>query len=331
MTGPASCERSRNDPPLPTSRGEARLLSAASPAPHAHEVRRLKKLWKRLHDLQRQSLSRDALLIKLGAAKKEAGRAWYLVRIEVPESNGALAHNGFAFTLRRDKLRAAYRREGRYLLRSNMTSGDPAQLWSHYMRLTEIEQAFKELKHDLAIRPIFHQHDHRIEAHIFLAFIAWCLQVTLKSLIRPHAPGLTPRAILDTFSTIQMVDVHVPTTDGRHLVLPRYTHPTGTSLAAASRHDVAATADTAHRHLSDATAPIAGADLRDLVNNLGLPNLSGSVGSPPWAASSKNWTGPDARSRPAASRSPPLPTGSTAASATCPPPSTAGIVAGDGP
>ena len=60
--------------------------------------RRLKKLWKRLHDLQRQSLSRDALLIKLGAAKKEAGRAWYLVRIEVPESNGALAHNGFAFT-----------------------------------------------------------------------------------------------------------------------------------------------------------------------------------------------------------------------------------------
>ena len=90
--------------------------------------RRLKKLWKRLHDLQRQSLSRDALLIKLGAAKKEAGRAWYLVRIEVPESNGALAHNGFAFTLRRDKLRAAYRREGRYLLRSNMTSGDPAQL-----------------------------------------------------------------------------------------------------------------------------------------------------------------------------------------------------------
>ena len=187
--------------------------------------RRLKKLWKRLHDLQRQSLSRDALLIKLGAAKKEAGRAWYLVRIEVPESNGALAHNGFAFTLRRDKLRAAYRREGRYLLRSNMTSGDPAQLWSHYMRLTEIEQAFKELKHDLAIRPIFHQHDHRIEAHIFLAFIAWCLQVTLKSLIRPHAPGLTPRAILDTFSTIQMVDVHVPTTDGRHLVLPRYTQP----------------------------------------------------------------------------------------------------------
>ena len=187
--------------------------------------RRLKKLWKRLHELQRQSPSRDTLPIKLGAAKKEAGRAWYLVRIDVPESNRALAENGFAFTLRRDKLRAACRREGRYLLRSNMTSADPAQLWSHYMRLTEIEQAFKELKHDLAIRPIFHQHDHRIEAHIFLAFIAWRLQVTLKSLIRPHAPGLTPRAILETFSTMQMVDVHVPTTDQRHLILPRYTQP----------------------------------------------------------------------------------------------------------
>ena len=125
------------------------------------------------------------------------------------------------------------------------------------MRLTEIEQAFKELKHDLAIRPIFHQHDHRIEAHIFLAFIAWCLQVTLKSLIRPHAPGLTPRAILDTFSTIQMVDVHVPTTDGRP-PRPAALHPTqqGPSLAAASsRHDVAATADTAHRHLSAMPRP----------------------------------------------------------------------------
>ena len=208
------------------------------------------------------------MLIKLGAAKKEAGRAWYLVRIEVPESNGALAHNGFAFTLRRDKLRAAYRREGRYLLRSNMTSGDPAQLWSHYMRLTEIEQAFKELKHDLAIRPIFHQHDHRIEAHIFLAFIAWCLQVTLKSLIRPHAPGLTPRAILDTFSTIQMVDVQCrPPTDATSSC--RATpNPTGTTLAAASsRHDCRNSRHRASPSERHATAPIAdpcSADLRDL-------------------------------------------------------------------
>ena len=93
------------------------------------------------------------------------------------------------------------------------------------MQLCEIEQAFKELKHDLAIRPIFHRTEARIEAHIFVAFIAYCLHVTLKNLARPRAPGLTPRAILEKFSTMQMVDVHLPTTDGRHLVLPRHTQP----------------------------------------------------------------------------------------------------------
>ena len=93
------------------------------------------------------------------------------------------------------------------------------------MPLTEIEQAFKELKHDLAIRPIFHQREERIEAHIFVSFLAYCLLVTLKNLARPRAPGLTPRAILEKFSTIQMVDVHLPTTDGRRLVPPRHTRP----------------------------------------------------------------------------------------------------------
>jgi hypothetical protein len=102
---------------------------------------------------------------------------------------------------------------------------DPATLWQYYIQLTEIEQAFKELKHDLAIRPIFHQTDERIEAHIFVAFIAYCLHVTLKHQTRSSAPGLTPRAVLEKFATIQMVDVHLPTTDGRHLVLSRYTQP----------------------------------------------------------------------------------------------------------
>ena len=104
-----------------------------------------------------------------------------------------------------------------------MVAEDPATLWRLNMQLTEIEQAFKELKHDLAIRPIFHQREERIEAHIFVSFIAYCLLVTLKSLARPRASGLTPRAIIEAFGTIQMVDVHLPTTDGRHLVLPRHT------------------------------------------------------------------------------------------------------------
>ena len=188
--------------------------------------RRLQKLWQRLHELRGQSLRRDELLLKLGAAKKEAGRAWHLVDIRLPEAGEAVTPETFTFALRRDRLRRARRREGRYLLRSNLTGEDPATLWRYYMRLTEIEQAFKEIKHDLAIRPVFHQREERIEAHIFVAFIAYCLHVTLKNLARPRAPGLTPRAILEKFSTLQMVDVHLPTADGRHLVLPRRTDPT---------------------------------------------------------------------------------------------------------
>jgi len=187
--------------------------------------RRLKKLWRRLQELQQQKLSRDQLLIKLGAAKKEAGRAYYLVDIQLPDKDQEVTPKTFTFSLKRKKLRVVRRREGRYLLRSNLMAEEPAKLWQHYIQLTEIEQAFKELKSDLSIRPIYHQKDSRIEAHIFVAFQAYCLQVTLKQRLRALAPGLTPRAVLEKFAALQMVDVHLPTTDGRTLVLPRYTQP----------------------------------------------------------------------------------------------------------
>ncbi len=125
----------------------------------------------------------------------------------------------------RDKLRAVRRREGRYLLRTNLTSTDSAGLWRYYVQLVQVEQAFKDLKGDLAIRPIFHQLEHRIEAHIFIAFLAYCLQATLRQQLRPHASGLTARSVLDKFAAVQMLDVHIPTTDGRELVLTRYTEP----------------------------------------------------------------------------------------------------------
>ena len=131
----------------------------------------------------------------------------------------------FSFALNRQKLRIVRRREGRYLLRTNLLGRDPAQLWQFYIRLVEIEAAFKNLKDDLSLRPIFHQLERRIEAHIFVAFLAYCLQVTLRARLRPLAPGLTPRAVLDKFAAIQMLDVHFPTTDGRTLILSRYTHP----------------------------------------------------------------------------------------------------------
>ena len=122
-------------------------------------------------------------------------------------------------------LRACRRHEGRYLLRSNLTGKAPAELWAFYIQLTEVEQAFKELKGDLAIRPVYHQTDERIEAHIFVAFLAYCLQATLKQRLRALAPGLTPRAVLETFAAIPMLDVHFPTTDGRTLIFTRYTQP----------------------------------------------------------------------------------------------------------
>jgi len=127
--------------------------------------------------------------------------------------------------LRKDKLRQAFRREGHYLLRSNLREEDLARLWQHYVQLTEIEAVFRALKSDLAIRPIHHQKDSRIEAHIFVSFLAFCLYVTLRQRLRALAPGLTSRAVLEKMSAIQMVDVRVPTTDGRLLILPRYTQP----------------------------------------------------------------------------------------------------------
>ena len=187
--------------------------------------RRLKRLCKRLQELQQQAPSRDQLLLKLGAAKKEAGRAYGLVSVCLPDKEQAVTPQTFTFRLNRKKLRLARRREGHYLLRTNLSNDNPAELWSYYIQLTEVEQAFKELKGDLGIRPVFHQLESRIEAHIFVAFLAYCLHVTLKARLRPLAPGLTPRSALEKFAAIQMVDVHLPTTDGRTLVLTRYTEP----------------------------------------------------------------------------------------------------------
>jgi hypothetical protein len=191
----------------------------------AMRCRRLKKLWSRLGELGQQKLTRDQLLMKVGAAKKDAGRVFALVAIRLPEKNQAVNSETFTFSLRKDRLRAVRRREGRYLLRTNLDGTDPAELWRYYVQLTEIEQAFKELKSDLAIRPIHHQRDDRIEAHIFVSFVAYCLMVTLKQRLRALAPGLTPRAVLEKLSAIQMVDVRLPTTDGRHILMSRHTQP----------------------------------------------------------------------------------------------------------
>jgi transposase len=182
--------------------------------------RQLKRLWKRLQELQGMELNRDQLLLKLGAAQQQSPSAWRLVQMEIPEREGPLQ-----FSLGKDRLRKVRRREGRYLLRTNLVGREPAQMWEFYTQLVQVEEAFKNLKGDLAIRPIFHQKEKRIEAHIFVAFLAYALHVTLRRRLRNLAPGLTSRSVLEKFSAVQMIDVHLPTTDGRKVILTRYTQP----------------------------------------------------------------------------------------------------------
>jgi transposase len=187
--------------------------------------RQLKGLVKRFKDLAKMELSRDQLLLKLGAAKSQFPAAWRLVAIQTPEEGQEINPPNFTFQLRKDKLRQVRRREGRYLLRSNLSAQEPEKLWQFYIQLTQVEAAFKDLKDDLSLRPIFHSLEGRIEAHIFVSFLAYCLQVSLRACLKPLAPGLTPRSLLEKFAAIQMLDVHFPTTDGRELVFCRYTQP----------------------------------------------------------------------------------------------------------
>lgn len=181
-------------------------------------------LWK-LRAMRRSCPGRDQLLLRIGAAKAAAGRAFGFVEIQLPTAKQAVTRDSFTFQVRKEKLREAELVDGHYLLRSNLVGEDPAVLWERYIQLTQIEAAFKSMKGELGIRPIFHQLQNRVEAHIFVAFLGYCLLVTLKNRLAAYAPGLTPKAVLEKLAKIQMIDVWFPTTDGRHLVMPRYTEP----------------------------------------------------------------------------------------------------------
>ena len=186
----------------------------------AMRQRRLKAYWRRLGELVGRDLSRDELLQKLGAARDRAGRAAAgLVRVNVT-TEGALAYE-----LDRAKLRATRQREGRYLLRTNLSAEDPALVWRCYMQLVAVEEAFRTLKGDLGLRPIFHHKPERIEAHLFVAFLACCLSTTLRQQLRAVAGGLMPRVVFEKLATMQLLDVVVPTTAGRELLLVRRTEP----------------------------------------------------------------------------------------------------------
>jgi transposase len=187
--------------------------------------KRLARLLRKLRAMRKSLPKRDQLLLRIGAAKKEAGRAFGFVKIRLPSKDEAVSKETFSFAVDKQKLNAAQQRDGHYLLRSNLTGEDPAVLWTRYVQLTQIESVFRSLKSELGIRPIYHQLEHRADAHVLIAFLAYCLQVTLKNRLMIRAPGLTPTAVLEKLATIQMVEVWIPMVDGRWLMLPRHTQP----------------------------------------------------------------------------------------------------------
>jgi transposase len=187
--------------------------------------KRLTRLLRKLRAMRKSLPQRDQLLLRIGAAKKEAGRAFGFVKIQLPDRDKEVTRSTFTFHTDKAKLKAAEQRDGHYLLRSNLTGEDPAVLWTRYVQLTQIESVFRSLKSELGIRPVYHQLEHRADAHVLIAFLAYCLQVTLKNRLMLHAPGLTPASVFEKLSTIQMVEVWIPLLDGRWLVLPRHTQP----------------------------------------------------------------------------------------------------------
>jgi len=182
--------------------------------------RQLQALWQRLKEIQAQDLTRDQRLEKLGGARDRAGRSVAGLVQTAVDAAGKLT-----FTLDRKKLRTVRSREGRYLLRTNLSADNPELLWRCYMQLVFVEEAFRTLKGDLGLRPIYHHKADRIEAHLFVAFLAYCLSITLRQRLKALAGGLMPRVVFEKLATLQLLDVRVPTTDGRELLLVRRTEP----------------------------------------------------------------------------------------------------------
>jgi transposase len=200
---------------------------------NAMRRRKLKKLVNGLNRLKRRKVKRDYLLERLAVLRKDAGRIASFVQIRKPAPGEPV--NRATFTAKLDKAawKKALDRDGCYVLRARvpweqwpagMERKAPV-LWEWYMQLVRVEESFKTLKSDLNLRPIHHQIEKRVEAHILVAFLGYCLTMTLRMKLSTAAPGLTPRAALQSLSAIQMLEVHVPTSDGRILVMPRYTEP----------------------------------------------------------------------------------------------------------
>jgi len=192
-----------------------------------HGLNRLKRA------MSRRKITRDHLLRKVAILRKQAGRVASFVKVSEPAEGEPVNRQTFICAFQRNEWRNSIEHDGSYIIRASLPWDDFPRdmdkqapiLWQWYMQLSHVEQAFKTLKSDLDLRPIHHQLEHRVEAHILVAFLGYCLNVTLRMKLRASAPGLTPGQVLQSLSAIQMLEVQIPTTDGRTLVLPRHTEP----------------------------------------------------------------------------------------------------------
>ena len=187
--------------------------------------RKLRKYLLGLDKLQKNYRDRDRFLKRLGVLLHEAGSSSKCVELQLPPEGKKVSRENFTYSFNRQIYRQMIHRDGKYFLRTNQTGKTPIELWEQYMLQTRVEQSFKELKSDLSIRPIHHQLEHRVDAHIFIAFMSYCLQTTLRQKLTTSAPGLTSQSVLEIFSKIQLLDVYIPTQDHRTLHLQRYTEP----------------------------------------------------------------------------------------------------------
>jgi hypothetical protein len=190
--------------------------------------RKLRELVRGLNRLKRRPVSRDLLLEKIGALKAQAGRVARFVTIRLPREGEPVNRSTLRCSFDLTEWRRAVQRDGAYLLRGHLPGSvapDPASLWRMYMQLVAVEEAFKHFKSDLAIRPVWHQLEKRVEAHILVAFLGYALLASLRVKLQHAAPGLTARVVLEKLAAIRMVDVCIPTTDGRTLVMPRHIEP----------------------------------------------------------------------------------------------------------
>ena len=187
--------------------------------------RKLRRYLAGLAKLQKNYRDRDRFMKRLGVLQHEAGSSRHCVDLQLPAEGKRVSKKNFNFTFNHQKYRTMIYRDGMYFLRTNQTDKEAVELWQQYMLQCNVEQAFKELKSDLGIRPVYHHKEERVEAHIFVAFLSYCLQATLRQKLRNNASGLTSQAVLETLSRIKLLNVSIPTQDGRTLRMQRYTEP----------------------------------------------------------------------------------------------------------